>query len=187
MSQICHSLHQLFNSLTVFRFPFNAKLLPQNGIYILFEDGEQAHGTNRIVRVGTHTGDNQLPASLQQHFVKENKDRSIFRKNIGRAILSRNQDPFLDWWGFDLTTSEAKRIYMPALDLARQKQVERQVSEYIKQHLRFVVFRVDEKKDWIGSQKLYLRFLYVPSVGHPLPGQGIIRQKRRSGKADCGS
>ena len=151
MSQSCHSLHQMFNSLTIIRFPFNAKLLPKNGIYILFEDGEQSHGTNRIVRVGTHTGDNQLPSRLQQHFVKENKDRSIFRKNVGRAILSRNQDSFLDWWELDLTTSEAKRKYVPGLDLVRQKQIERQVSKYIQQYLRFVVFRVDEKKkrlDW---------------------------------------
>lgn len=151
MSQICHSLHQLFNSLTIYRFPFNAKLLPKNGIYILFEDGERAHEANRIVRVGTHTGDNQLPSRLQQHFVKENKDRSIFRKNIGRAILNRNQDPFLDWWELDLTTSEAKQRYLLNLDIDRQKQIEGNVSEYIQQHLRFVVFRVDEKKkrlDW---------------------------------------
>jgi hypothetical protein len=145
MSQICYSLHQLFNSLTIYRFPFNAKLLPRNGIYILFEDEEQAHGTNRIVRVGTHTGDNQLPSRLQQHFVKENKDRSIFRKNIGRAILSRNQDPFLDWWELDLTSSEAKQKYLPVLDLPRQKQIESQVSGYIQQHLCFVVFQVDDK------------------------------------------
>jgi hypothetical protein len=146
MSQICHSLHQLFNGLEIFCFPFNAKHLPKNGIYILFEDGERAHGTNCIVRVGTHTGNNQLPSRLQQHFVKENKDRSIFRKNIGRAILNRNHDPFLDWWELDLTTSEARLRYLPDLDINRQKQIERQVSEYIQQHLRFVVFLVDEKQ-----------------------------------------
>lgn len=151
MSQTCQSLHQLFNNLAIFSFPFNTKNLPKNGIYILFEDGERAHGTNRIVRVGTHTGVNQLPSRLEQHFIKENKDRSIFRKNIGRAILSRNHDPFLGQWELDLTTSEAKRKYLPSLDLARQKQVEKQVSEYVQQHLRFVAFRVDEKKkrlDW---------------------------------------
>ena len=146
MSQICHSLHQLFNNLTIFSFPFNARLLPKNGIYILFEDGEQAHGTNRIVRVGTHTGVNQLPSRLEQHFLKEIKDRSIFRKNIGRAILNRDHDPFLEQWELDLTTSEAKQRYLPVLDFARLKQVERQVSEYIQRHLRFVAFRVDNKQ-----------------------------------------
>ena len=38
----------------------------------------------------------------------ENKDRSIFRKNIGRAILNKNQDPFLGQWELDLTTRKAK-------------------------------------------------------------------------------
>ena len=67
--------------------------VPLNGIYLLYERGELGHGADRIVRVGTHTGKNQLVSRLKQHFVHENKDRSIFRKNIGRAILNRQQDP----------------------------------------------------------------------------------------------
>ena len=145
MSQICHELHQLFNSLPVYRFPFDSKLLPQNGIYILFEEGEFTHDTNRIVRIGTHTGNNQLRSRLKQHFIKENKDRSIFRKNIGRALLSRDRDPFLEFWELDLTPSEAKKRYLPVLDLEKLRQVERQVSEYIQQHLCFVIFSVPDK------------------------------------------
>ena len=38
-------------------------------IYVLFEHGESAHGSNRIVRVGTLTGSGQLPSRLTQHFV----------------------------------------------------------------------------------------------------------------------
>jgi hypothetical protein len=74
---------------------------PLNGIYILFEKGETAHDTNRIVRVGTYPGDKQLRS--RQHFLVENKDRSIFRKNIGRALLRRGQDPFLPLWELDRT------------------------------------------------------------------------------------
>jgi hypothetical protein len=151
MSEICHELHQLFNNLAVYRFPFDSKQLPQNGIYILFEDGEYAHGTNRIVRIGTHTGNNQLRPRLEQHFLKEHKDRSIFRKNIGRALLNRDQDPFLQYWELDLMTSEAKKKYSLLVDMEKQKQVERRVSEYIQQHLCFVVFPVLDKAkrlDW---------------------------------------
>lgn len=61
-----------------YSFPFNEKEIPNNGIYILFEKGETGHLTNRIVKIGSHTGVNQLPARLNQHFIKENKDRSIF-------------------------------------------------------------------------------------------------------------
>ena len=95
MSDACRLLHQAFSRLNWFRFPFDPMVLPRNGIYILFEDGEVAHETKRIVRVGTHIGINQLPSRLRQHFMLENKDRSIFRKNIGRALLHRDQDPFL--------------------------------------------------------------------------------------------
>jgi hypothetical protein len=124
MSDSCARLHKQFQQQPIFRFPFDASTIPLNGIYILFEAGETSHGMNRIVRVGTHTGNNQLRSRLQQHFVRENKDRSIFRKNIGRALLNRDKEPFLDQWELDLTTSEAKRKYGPVLDRDRQSAVE---------------------------------------------------------------
>lgn len=145
MKQTCADLHRLFTRLPVHHFPFDREEIPGNGIYILFETGELAHGTNRIVRIGTHTGANQLPSRLRQHFVLKNKDRSIFRKNIGRAILNRDHDPFLAPWELDLTSSEAKRRYSGVIDRVKQQQMEAQVSRYIREHFFFVVFRVDEK------------------------------------------
>jgi hypothetical protein len=65
MQHLCEELHLWANSLPVICFPFNARVLPLNGIYLLFEKGETAHGTNRIVRVGTHTGNDQLPSRLK--------------------------------------------------------------------------------------------------------------------------
>ena len=53
---------------------------------------------DRIVRIGTHRGDNNLYNRLKEHFINENKDRSIFRKNIGRALLNKNQDSYLEIW-----------------------------------------------------------------------------------------
>jgi hypothetical protein len=87
---VCEALHKWVNSSPAFHFPFDASRIPPNGIYVLLEQGEVAHGAKRIVRVGTHTGCNQLPPRLRQHFLIENKDRSIFRKNIGRAIMNRD-------------------------------------------------------------------------------------------------
>jgi hypothetical protein len=150
MSQTCSKLHQLFNSVPLFCFPFDINRIPENGIYILFETGEYAHGTNRIVRIGTHTGNNQLRSRLQQHFMRENKDRSIFRKNIGRAILSRDNDPSLAEWEVNLTTSEAKQKYSTTIDLDKQRQVEQQVTAYIQSHFHFVVFQVDSKEKRLG-------------------------------------
>ena len=146
VSTTCHQLHQLFNRLPIFSFPFEINDIPLNGIYILFEAGETGHGTDRIVRIGTHTGINQLRSRLLQHFVKENKDRSIFRKNIGRAILNRENDPFLKQWELDLTTHEAKLKHINVVDFSKQQLVEHQVTKYIQESFRFAVFRIDEKE-----------------------------------------
>jgi hypothetical protein len=108
MSKTCHQLHQLFNRLPILSFRFDNNNVPRNGIYILFETGEFGHGTNQIVRIGTHTGIAQLRSRLKQHFIQENKDRSIFRKNIGRAFLNRDGDPFLEQWELDLTSRDSK-------------------------------------------------------------------------------
>jgi len=127
-------------------FPFNEEDVPLNGIYILFEKGEFAHGTNRIVRIGTHTGNNQLRSRLFQHFLNENKDRSIFRKNIGRALLNKDGDSFLEQWELDLTTRNAREKYSSLVDFGKQKEIEKRVSKRIQDNFAFVAFQIDERK-----------------------------------------
>jgi len=145
MSEDCEKIHKLFNSMKRFSFPFNEKEIPENGIYILFEKGEKAHNSDRIVRIGTHTGKNQLKSRLKQHLVNENKDRSIFRKNIGRALLNKNKDDFLRQWEIDLTTKEAKEKYTDKIDLDKQKRIEKKVSDYMQNNFSFIVFPVEDK------------------------------------------
>lgn len=141
----CGGVHGHLSALPRHRFPFDAETLPENGIYILFERGESAHGTDRIVRIGTHTGDGQLPNRLREHFVTENKDRSIFRKNIGRALLHRKGSPLLERWELDLTTRQAREQHAHQIDSNALNETERRVSEYIREHLSFSVIRVDDK------------------------------------------
>ena len=152
MSKICESLHRLFAEMERFTFPFEAKNIHLNGIYILFEKGEKAHGGDRIVRIGTHTGVNQLRSRLQQHFIKENKDRSIFRKNIGRALLNREGDPFLEQWNWDLTKRKAKESLGKMVDSKKQDDIEKQVSETIQRKFSFAVFQVLEKEKRISIE-----------------------------------
>lgn len=145
MSEICAQLHLALKGLERHRFPFDSAKIPLNGIYVLFENGETGHGGDRIVRIGTHTGEGQLQSRLKQHFLIPNKDRSIFRKNIGRALLNRNHDPFLRQWEFDLTTTEAKQGLGPLVDMQKQAEVESQMSAYIRERFEFVVFAEPEK------------------------------------------
>ena len=128
-----------------FYFPFNADEIPSDGVYVLFERGEKAHGVDRIVRIGTHTGNNQLRSRLFQHFLKENKDRSIFRKNIGRALLNRDKDGFLEQWELDLTERNAKDKFADKIDLMKQKEVEKRVTEYIQKNFSFIALGIKDK------------------------------------------
>jgi hypothetical protein len=143
---ICAGIHKLFNHLERFSFPFETEKIFYNGIYILFEKHEYGHGLDRIVRVGTHTGKKQLRPRLQQHFLKENKDRSILRKNVGRAILNKDNNPFIQQWELDLTSRKNRKKFSSQVDFSKQEQVEKKVSDYIQKHFSFVVFEVNDKK-----------------------------------------
>ena len=146
MSEICGQLHLALQGLERHRFPFDTARIPPNGLYVLFEMGEAGHDGDRVVRIGTHTGEGQLQSRLKQHFVTPHKDRSIFRKNIGRALLNRNHDPFLRQWEFDLTTRAAKNELGPLVDFQKQDEVERQVSAFIHERFEFVVFAEPAKE-----------------------------------------
>ncbi|MCL5430635.1 MAG: hypothetical protein M1504_04160 [Candidatus Marsarchaeota archaeon] len=152
ISANCALLHRWFNKMKVHKFPFNVNEIPLNGIYVLFEKGELAHGTNRIVRIGTHTGKDQLRSRLEQHFVNENKDRSIFRRNVGRCILNKTKDPFLKDWEMDLTTREAKDKLSKGMDFEKLTKVEKMVSDYMQENFSFVVFEVDKKDKRLGLE-----------------------------------
>lgn len=146
MSEICKEIHKLFNDLKRFTFPFDDSQIPLNGIYILFENGEFGHSLDRIVRIGTYTGKSQLRSRLNQHFILENKDRSIFRKNIGRAILNKRKDPYLEIWELDLTTKNNREKFAFLVNKEYQSQIEKEVSKYIQDNFSFCMFKVENKE-----------------------------------------
>jgi hypothetical protein len=124
----------------------NLKFL--NGLYALFEKNECCHGTCRIVMVGTHTGSKStLVDRLNEHFIKENKDRSMLRKHIGRALLNKKNDPFLECWDKDLTSRKNKELYSDKIDSLKQKEVESKVTEYIRNNFFFTAIPIDDLKE----------------------------------------
>jgi hypothetical protein len=150
---ICARIHRIARGLRRFRFPFDDAQLPPNGVYILFEQGEEGHEGERIVRVGTHTGQDNLPARLREHFETPNKDRSIFRKNIGRALLSRRKDQaLLGQWNHSLTRRADRELYGESLDRSKLDSVEAEVREYIKRRFTFAVMPVNEKLDRLALE-----------------------------------
>lgn len=149
MRNIVLELHQMFNEQKRYSFPFENFIneIPKNGIYIIFENGEKYKTLDRIVRVGTHTGNNQLRSRLNQHFIKENKNRSIFRKNIGRCFLNKEINPYLSLWELDITSRAEKEKNLKLLDLDFEKKIEKIISNYVQTNLSFCVFQIDTKDD----------------------------------------
>lgn len=137
----CERLHELAWKARRCRYePSWDRAMPAHcvsGLYLLFEDGESFHGGDRIVRVGTHTGSGNLMQRLREHYITENHHRSIFRKHIGRAILNKRSDPYLEAWNTDFTTRENKKRYGAMRDMAREAEIEGEVSAYLRRHTSF--------------------------------------------------
>lgn len=167
MSYECERIHIWLNRLRRYQYPFDENQLPLNGIYILFEKNEYSHGGDRIVRVVSHTGVNQLASRLKQHFVSEKKDRSIFRKNIGRAILHMNNDPFIDDWELDLTSKEARIKYANQIDLDYQNHIEILVTKYIQTNFSFCLFEVADKSERLTIETKLISTISNCSECHP--------------------
>lgn len=153
MSKECKDLHDYVRNLKRYAFPFDKNEVYKNGVYILFEKNEFGHNGDRIVRIGSHTGNDNLVKRLEEHFLKENKDRSIFRKNIGRALLNKNSDSYLDIWDIDLTSKKARTEYQSFIKKDYQELIEKQVSDYIRDNFTFSVIEVLDKEERISLEK----------------------------------
>ena len=146
MSGECERLHRKFSLLPRLSIGYQEKQVPQNGIYVVFENGEVVHNTDRIVRIGTHTGKGNLPKRINEHLCAPNKDRSIFRKHIGRCILAKRNDPFLEQWNIDLTPRANRDEYAGKIDFEKLEKMEQEVSDHITHNLSFVVIAVEGGK-----------------------------------------
>lgn len=150
-------LHRLFNGLTRYNYNEISNIPFDNGIYIVFENGEEYMGLERIVRIGTHTSQNRLRKRLRDHFINENKDGSIFRKNVGKALLNQRNDSYLPVWTLD-TSKEENAVHT---DREIQKSIEAEVSSYLKSNMQFAVIEVENKEE-----RLRLEAAIISTLNH---------------------
>jgi hypothetical protein len=155
MKSKVEELHILFNQKKRFKFPYRQQenLIPKNGVYILFEKGEKYKNYDRVVRIGSHTGENQLIPRLRQHFLLENKNRSIFRKNIGRCILKKDNSSYINNWELDTTSRIDKEKNLMKLDINFEKKIEIKISEIIREKFSFCVIEINDKKKRLEFEK----------------------------------
>jgi hypothetical protein len=154
MSSICERLHEVVDKSIKYHFDDVFHDFPVNGIYLLFEKGELSHGTDRIVRIGTHTGENQLLSRIKQHFINENKNRSIFRKNIGRCYL--NGSPYLKIWDHNVTSRKNREKYSSLYDSQYEKELEKEISKCIQKNFRFTILPITEKIERLRLESLLI-------------------------------
>ncbi|QQG39649.1 MAG: hypothetical protein HYS81_04745 [Candidatus Aenigmatarchaeota archaeon] len=168
MSQTCKALHEKLETLPLVRWPFDVSALPRNGIYFLYEIGETwGHGGSRprIVRIGTHK-DGNFRSRVSEHFLVDEKkmdfdatkspphDRSIFRKNIGRALLNRANDPYLAVWEKDFTTRASREAGFKLRDIEKERSVEAEVTRILRENFSFRFIVVDNQTQRMGTDGL---------------------------------
>ncbi|NWF91147.1 MAG: hypothetical protein HXY50_17005 [Ignavibacteriaceae bacterium] len=134
-------IHKFFNKQERFNFPYNIELIEnftcKNGLYVLFEKGELFNEYDRIVRIGSHDGNNCLVKRLKDHFLANKQRNSIFRKHLGRCLLNKEQDPYLCAWNKPFKKIKDKEKYKDIVDLEYEKKYENLISNYIRQNLSF--------------------------------------------------
>jgi len=151
MSEQCEWLHEQLQRLQPVRYPFDLNQLPENAIYFFYEAGESwGHGGDkpRVVRVGTHR-DGNFRSRIAEHYLLNNSkmnfnkdnpkpsDRSIFRKNIGRAILNQHEDPYLKTWEIDFMKTENKTKFAERRDIHKEREVEAEITRQMRSNFSF--------------------------------------------------
>ena len=168
MSELCKWLHEQLEQLPLVKFPFRLEQLPENGIYFFYEEGEiWGHGGNmpRIVRIGTHKEGNFRSRIKEHYLLDESKmdfdrnkpkpsDRSIFRKNIGRALLNRDSDDYLQVWEIDFTTRGKRESLGYKRDIDKEKRIESKITRILRDHFSFRFVVIDDQMERMGSEGL---------------------------------
>ena len=138
-------IHRELNALPRYTYLGNGEfsgVIPEGGgVYIIFERGEEYGGYDRITRVGK--AEKSLLSRLKQHFVKEDKDHSIFRKHVGRALLNKK--------GLTLENWNKKGV--------KDSGTEKEVSEYLKENATFYVIPLKDKNEICIMEKTLIGIL----------------------------
>jgi hypothetical protein len=168
MSDECKWLHEQLEGLPLFRFPFNLDSLPDNGIYFFYEKGEAwGHGDSRprVVRVGT-TRQGNFRSRIKEHFLFDEskmnfdssrpapRERSIFRKNIGRALLNRDGDGYLKVWEIDFTSKGNRDEFGSLRDIPKERGIESEITRILRGNFFFRFIIMEGQEERMGAQGL---------------------------------
>ena len=172
MSERCKAFHEIVGKCLECQYPIDMKKLPHNGIYFFYERSEMwGHGGNtpRMVRVGTHRNGN-FQSRIRDHYIPDTKmdfdaqkqtphDRSIFRKNIGRAILNRDNSDYLRVWNIDFTTTENRKRYLHLRNIGFEKNMEWEITRLLQENFSFRYIPIEDEAERMGKTGLESRLI----------------------------
>lgn len=145
-------IHKELNALPRYTYLGNGEffgVIPEGGgVYIIFERGEKYGCYDRITRVGK--AEKSLLSRLEQHFLREDKDHSIFRKHVGRALLNKKGLPLDNWNKKGVTDSDT----------------EKKVSEYLKENATFCVIPLEDKNEICILEKTLIGILAASNLSY---------------------
>jgi hypothetical protein len=173
MSDLCQRVHEIVESTPLLRFPFDLESLPPETIYFMNEHGEAwGHGgvKPRIVQIGTQRNGN-FSARLIEHFALNErmmdfddecsipKDRSILRKTIGRALLARVGDPYIEVWNRDFTTKAERDRSRRERDITKEKELELEITNLLREHFSLRYLTVPDEEHRMGKTSITRRLI----------------------------
>jgi len=156
-------LHLWSNGLKRYKFSEISKLQDvKNGIYLVFEEGEKCGALNRIVRVGSHPGQNRFYNRLTDHFLEKQR-KSIMRKHVGRCFLNLVKDPYIGIW--NLTNKEVAKgtLGFHQLDYSKEAEIESKVSAYFSNFSLSVIPGLDNEDRRMGLESKLIATLNLSS------------------------
>lgn len=171
MPDNCKWLHEQLEPLQLIDYSIlrnSLELLPENGIYFFYEQGETwGHGGNkpRIVRVGTSKDGNFRSRISEHYLLDESKmnfahskpaphERSIFRKNIGRALLNQRGDNYLKVWEIDFTSRKSRNQYTHLRNIEKEKNLESEITKLMRNKFSFKFIEISGQAQRMGKTGL---------------------------------
>lgn len=166
-SNTCVELHKILNSSRRYDYT-NIDSIPfTNGIYVMFERGEKYNGIDRVVRVGTHIEDGGLIDRIREHYILENKNRSIFRKHLGLALLYKDRDPYTNIWNADTSKNNIIEHYKAQIDEVKELNLEKRITRHINSSITFTCIPINSREERLRFEEGILTTLNKASDFKP--------------------
>jgi len=172
-----HSIHKLFNESKRYTYPFN-NTIPKNGLFVLFEKGEKFHDEDRIVYIGSNIKKDKIPKMLNFIFKDGNRDNTSFRKNIGKALLAKIDNPYIKKFKitqdsninnlWDMNLKEFNEMYLEnSIENQKIEKIEEMVSQYIQDNFSFSIIELDNKLKRLNLKSKIISTLSLSDESKP--------------------